>query len=167
MKHAFTFLFVFSIITLSQSQISNVGTELKSISKELKSSSLTDEGKFDESTDFEIIKDTLYIYQSKGFPDLGTMDEFHYFIKLKDLASVEYKEMTLGEITTYMLCFTSKGNNPSFIFKYGTKDEIYISLKNDPFSEEELQNYTVITLPEIKDKSKYKKLENLIKSLIK
>ncbi|MBK9744956.1 MAG: hypothetical protein IPO94_19310 [Saprospiraceae bacterium] len=47
MKHAFTFLFVFSIITLSQSQISNVGTELKSISKELKSSSLTDEGKFE------------------------------------------------------------------------------------------------------------------------
>ena len=45
--------------------------------------------------------------------------------------------------------------------------KIYISLKNDPFSEEELQNYTVITLPEIKDKSKYKKLENLIKSLIK
>jgi hypothetical protein len=66
-----------------------------------------------------------------------------------------------------MVNFTSKGNKPKFIFKYGSKEEITQSLKNDPLSDEEIQSYTVITLPELKDKSKYKKLESLLKSLIK
>ncbi len=150
-----------------EAQISNVASELKSLSKELKTSKPTEEGKYVESTDFEIIKDTLYIYQSKGYPEMELVDEYHYFIKLRDLATVEYNEMTLGDFTSYMINFTSKDNKPKFIFKYGSKEEITLSLKNDPLTEEEIQGYTVITLPQLKDKTKYKKLETLLKSLIK
>ena len=166
MKLIFIILLALST-AFCEAQISNVASELKSLSKELKTSKPTEDGKYIESTDFEIIKDTLYIYQSKGFPEIEAIDEYHYFIKLSDLANVEYNEMTLGDYTSYMVNFTSKGKKPKFIFKYGTKEEITQSLKNDPLSDEEIQSYTVITLPELNDKSKYKKLESLLKSLIK
>jgi hypothetical protein len=160
-------IFLFSIVSLGQAQNSNAGEELKTLSKEFKVTTPAEEGKYVESLDFDLMNDTLYIYHSKGFPESGSVDEYHYFMKLNELENVEFKEMTMGDLTMGMLSFTAKNNEPKLIFKYGTKEEVFFSLKNDPFSEEEIQSYSVITLPDIKDKSKYKKLESQIKTLIK
>jgi hypothetical protein len=159
------FFFTFFIASLGISQSSDPNAELKSISEKLKSITKYEGELYEEGVQVSLQNDTLYVYNYRGNPPTKIYTEFHYFLNVKDIENVEYKTIQVGEHSTELLSFTSKGFKPLFIFKYGSRSEILDEIKKG-LSEDDMQNYSSVVLPIIKDKKILIKLESILKGLL-
>lgn len=163
-----TILFIGILFTFNSVAAQDKATmsEIKTLSESFHAEDKTDEGVHLNKMTIDFASDTIYIYHVKGFPEDGLLDEYHYFMKINQIESIEYKETSLMGITNCLLSFSAKADKESFIFKYGTKEEIMQTLGQEVPGEGELQSYVTIALPDIPDKSKYKNLESLLKNMI-
>ena len=159
------FLFTFFIATLGIGQTSDPNVELKNISDKLKSTTKYEGELYDEGVQVSLQNDTLYVYNYRGNPTTKIYTEYHYFLNIKDIENVEYKTIQVGEHSTELLSFTSRGFKPLFIFKYGSRSEIQEEIKNG-LSEDDMQNYSSVVLPIIKDKKILIRLESILKGLL-
>ena len=146
-------------------QVSDINEELKNISKKLKSVEKFDGEMYEEGVKVSLQNDTIYIYNYRGNPVTKIFSEFHYFMKVSEIESVEYKKVEVGDHTTHLLSFDAVKSKPLFIFKYGSSEEIKAELK-EGFMEGDLQNYISVVLPRINDIKTFQKLESVIKGLI-
>lgn len=148
-------------------QNQDIQNQLQEISNQFKTQEKTEDGVYTETINFSLNLDTIHIFHSKGFPESFSMDEYHYYLKVNFMEDIEYKELNLMGITNSTISFSSKENKNNLIFFYGTAEEAMNAIKEGSLSEDELQNNITISLPSIENRELYKKLEVILKSLMK
>lgn len=146
------------------SQYSGQNAELQQMSKDFVSSSVVDGSTHYESVDFSILKDTLVIHCAKWMAEGTEKNDFVYLLPVKSIGEIESKVMEEEGVKVNMISFTANSGLPDFIFKFGSVRAVREEMAGG-VSEDDLTVFVTVTLPNIKDDTKYERLKIILTSL--
>lgn len=148
----------------SVAQYSGQNTELKQLSKDFISSVVEDGNTNNESVDFAIIRDTLVIHCAKWVTGDPEKNEFVYLIPVKSIGDIESKTIAGEGASVNMISITANSGLPDFIFKFGSVATVRQEMAGG-VSEDDMTVFVTVTLPNIKDTTKYERLKTILTSL--
>ncbi len=146
------------------SQYSGQNAELKQLSKDFISSTMDGTMTNNESVGFAIVRDTVVIHCAKWVSGEQEKNEFVYLLPVKSIGDIESKTMELDGLIVNMISLTSNSGLPDFIFKFGSVAVVRQEMAGG-LSEDDMTVFVTITLPNIKDASKYDRLKTILSSL--
>ena len=164
MKNILFLLICVFISTKIVAQFSGQNAELKQLSKDFISSAVVDGSTNNESVDFAIIRDTLVIHCAKWVSGDAEKNEFVYLLPIKSIGEIESKTIEGEGAAVNMISVTANSGLPDFIFKFGSVATVREEMAGG-VSEDDLTVFVTVTLPNIKDVTKYERLKLILTSL--
>ena len=159
----FAFMLLISVTDVS-AQYNGQNTELRRMSNDFVSTTVSDGVSNNEAVDFSITRDTLVIHCSNWVSGETEKNEFVYLCPVKSIGDIELKTSENEGSNVNMINITSNSGLPDFIFKFGS----VVSVKQEMargVSEDDVTVYVTITLPVIADTTKYENLRDVLVSL--